>query len=58
MGQAELARRVGISKQAMYQIEHNVVTDPGVLKVKAIADTLGVSVDMLLGRPLKTRKVA
>ena len=50
MSQAELSRRVKISKQAMYQIEANITTDPGVLKVKAIADVLHVSVDALLGR--------
>ena len=49
MSQAELSRRIGISKQSMYQIEANKTPDPGVLKVKAIALTLGVSVDRLLG---------
>jgi len=50
MSQAELARRIKISKQALYQIESNKTPDPGVLKVKAIADVLKVSVDALLGR--------
>jgi transcriptional regulator with XRE-family HTH domain len=50
MSQAELARRIKISKQALYQIESNKTSDPGVLKVKAIADVLKVSVDSLLGR--------
>lgn len=49
MTQAELARRIGVSKQALYQIEANKTPDPGVLKVKAIASTLGVSTDYLLG---------
>jgi len=49
MSQAELARRVGISKQAMYAIEANKTPDPGALKVKAIAQTLHVSADYLLG---------
>jgi transcriptional regulator with XRE-family HTH domain len=50
MSQAELARRIKISKQALYQIESNKTPDPGVLKIKAIADVLKVSVDALLGR--------
>jgi transcriptional regulator with XRE-family HTH domain len=50
MSQAELARRIKISKQALYQIESNKTPDPGVLKVKAIADVLNISMDALLGR--------
>jgi transcriptional regulator with XRE-family HTH domain len=50
ISQAELARRIRISKQAMYQIENNLTPDPGVLKVKAVADVLDVSMDALLGR--------
>ena len=50
MSQAELARRIKVSKQTMYQIESNKTPDPGVLKVKAIADVLRVSMDYLLGR--------
>jgi transcriptional regulator with XRE-family HTH domain len=50
MSQAELARRIKVSKQALYQIESNKTPDPGVLKVKAIADVLKISVDALLGR--------
>jgi transcriptional regulator with XRE-family HTH domain len=53
LSQAALARRVGVSTQTMYQIENNITTDPGVLKVKAVADVLGVSVDALLGRKRK-----
>jgi len=50
MSQAELARRIKVSKQALYQIESNKTPDPGVLKVKAIADVLRVSMDYLVGR--------
>jgi transcriptional regulator with XRE-family HTH domain len=50
MSQAELSRRIKISKQAMYDIESNRTRNPGVLIVKAIADVLRVSVDALLGR--------
>jgi transcriptional regulator with XRE-family HTH domain len=53
ISQAELSRRIKISKQAMYQIENNLTPDPGVLKVKAIADVLETSVDTLLGRKVK-----
>jgi transcriptional regulator with XRE-family HTH domain len=51
--QAELARRVGISKQAIWEIEANNVTDPGVKKILAIANVLNVSTDELLGRDLQ-----
>lgn len=50
MSQAELARRIKVSKQTMYQIESNKTPDPGALKVRAIADVLRVSADYLLGR--------
>jgi transcriptional regulator with XRE-family HTH domain len=49
MSQAELARRIKVSKQTMYEIESNKTLDPGVLKVLAIAKILRVSVDALLG---------
>jgi len=49
MSQAELARRVGVSTNAMNAMELNRVRNPGVLQVKAIAQVLGVSADYLLG---------
>ena len=49
MSQAELARRVKVSKQTMYEIERNKTLDPGILKVLAIAKILRVSVDALVG---------
>lgn len=49
MSQAELARRIGISNNAMNLIESGKTTDPGALKVKAIAQALRVSTDYLLG---------
>ena len=49
MSQAELARRIKISKQALYQMESGKTEDPGVLKVKAIATTLRVSINYLIG---------
>jgi DNA-binding XRE family transcriptional regulator len=47
--QYALAKSIGISKQALYAIEANKTPDPGALKVKAIAQTLHVSADYLLG---------
>jgi transcriptional regulator with XRE-family HTH domain len=49
MSQVELARRVDVSKQTMWEIESNRTLDPGALKVKAIAKILRVSTDYLLG---------
>jgi transcriptional regulator with XRE-family HTH domain len=44
-----LAERAGLTRQLLYMIESNRTLDPGVLKVKAIATVLKVSVDYLLG---------
>jgi transcriptional regulator with XRE-family HTH domain len=60
MSQVELAKRAQISRQMLYLIESNKAPDPGVLKILAIADVLGVSTDDLLGRgdkiPLAPKK--
>jgi transcriptional regulator with XRE-family HTH domain len=51
ISQAELARRIGISKQAMNAIEGGA-TDPRASRIVAIAQVLGVSTDaLLLGTP-------
>ena len=50
MSQTELAKRVGISKTAMNQIEMGETTDPRMSRIRAIADILGVSMDYLAGR--------
>jgi transcriptional regulator with XRE-family HTH domain len=51
ISQAELARRIGISKTAMNAIEGGA-TDPRASRIVAIAQVLGVSTDMLLlGKP-------
>ena len=50
MSQTELAKRVGISKTAMNQIEMGETTDPRISRIRAIADILGVSMDYLAGR--------
>jgi transcriptional regulator with XRE-family HTH domain len=47
ISQAELARRIGISKQAMNAIEGDA-TDPRASRIVAIAQVLGVSTDVLL----------
>ena len=50
MSQTTLAKRVGISKTAMNQIELGETLDPHVSRIKAIADVLHVSMDYLAGR--------
>lgn len=47
ISQAELARRIGISKNAMNTIEGGQ-SDPRVSRIVAIARVLGVSTDTLL----------
>jgi transcriptional regulator with XRE-family HTH domain len=47
ISQAELARRIGISKTAMNAIEGGA-TDPRASRIVAIAQVLGVSTDTLL----------
>ena len=47
ISQAELARRIGISKNAMNAIEAGD-TDPRASRIEAIAQELGVSTDALL----------
>jgi transcriptional regulator with XRE-family HTH domain len=48
MSQTDLARQIGITKEAMYLIESNRTRDPGSLKLRKIAQTLHVSADWLL----------
>ncbi len=51
ISQAELARRIGISKNAMNAIEAGD-SDPRASRIVAIAQELGVSTDaLLLGKP-------
>ena len=56
MAAAELARRVGISRNQLYMIESNKTPDPGALTVLAIAEVLGVSTDFLLTGKRTTRR--
>jgi transcriptional regulator with XRE-family HTH domain len=56
ISQAELARRIGISKQAMNAIEGGA-TDPRASRIVAIAQVLGVSTDaLLLGTSTPSRR--
>ena len=56
ISQAELARRIGISKQAMNAIEGGA-TDPRASRIVAIAQELGVSTDVLfLGTPVPAKR--
>lgn len=50
MSQAELARRIGVSKNTMNLIESGKTPDPAVSRIRAIADILGISMDYLAGR--------
>jgi transcriptional regulator with XRE-family HTH domain len=56
MSQAELARRIGISKTAMNDLEQGKTQDPHLSHIVAIADQLRLSVDALLGRRGATAK--
>jgi transcriptional regulator with XRE-family HTH domain len=50
MSQAELARRIKVSLTTMNKIEAGDTPDPRASRISAIADVLGVSADVLLGR--------
>ena len=50
MSQAELARRIGLSKTAMNDLEQGKTLDPHLSHIVAIADQLRLSVDALIGR--------
>jgi transcriptional regulator with XRE-family HTH domain len=50
MTQVRLAERVGISTTALSQIENDESTNPRLSTLLGLADTLGVSLDYLVGR--------
>ena len=59
LSQAELASMAKMSRQMLYMIESGRTTDPGVMKVKALAEQLGVSIDVLAMRaPLPKKRWA
>lgn len=47
ISQAELARRIGVSKNTMNMIEESKITDPRFSRIQAIAQHLGMSLDAL-----------
>ena len=49
MKQAELARRLGCSVNALSMLEHNAISDPRASRIIGIAEALQVSADHLLG---------
>jgi transcriptional regulator with XRE-family HTH domain len=64
--QAELARRLGCSVNALSMLEHNTIGDPRASRIIGIAEALQVSADYLLGlqeaqaapSPARPRKAA
>ena len=51
MSQAELARRIGVSKNTMNMIEESKIADPRFSRVLAVARQLGMSLDTLCAPP-------
>jgi transcriptional regulator with XRE-family HTH domain len=49
MKQAELARKLGCSVNALSMLEHNTISDPRASRIIGIAEALQVSADYLLG---------
>jgi transcriptional regulator with XRE-family HTH domain len=56
--QAELARRLGCSVNALSMLEKNAITDPRASRIIGIAEVLQVSADYLLGLPHATQEHA
>ena len=50
MNQTVLAERIGLSKTSLSLIESGITQDPGLSHIVAIADTLHMSLDVLVGR--------
>ena len=53
--QAELARRLGCSVNAISMLEHNTISDPRASRIIGIAEALHVSADFLLGLPAEAQ---
>jgi transcriptional regulator with XRE-family HTH domain len=49
LSQAELARRVGVSKNAMNQIEQGTAPNPRANVIRRLAEVLDIQADYLLG---------
>jgi transcriptional regulator with XRE-family HTH domain len=56
LGQAELARRIGLSATALSQIERGKTADPASSIIAKIAVALEISTDFLLGLTDKIEK--
>src|SRR5215510_9267555 len=50
LSQAELARRIEITKTSMNDLEHGKTRDPDLSYIVAIAEELRLSIDALIGR--------
>src|SRR2546428_5589498 len=55
MKQAELARQLGFSVNALSMLEHNTISDPRASRIIGIAEALQVSTDYLLGLQEETQ---
>lgn len=53
MTQAKLAEDSEISTRALQEIEHGA-TDPQISTVVSVSDALGVPINLLVGRPMKS----
>jgi transcriptional regulator with XRE-family HTH domain len=56
--QEELARRVGCHSGYIARIERDITKEPGGNTLAQIADTLGISLDQLMGRAPVTLELA
>ncbi|MDH4283275.1 MAG: helix-turn-helix domain-containing protein [Myxococcales bacterium] len=57
-GQLELAQRVGVSRRTIARLENAEVSDPGVDLLSRIARELGVTLQLLTDRKLRTAVIA
>jgi transcriptional regulator with XRE-family HTH domain len=58
LSQPELAQKVGISPRTIARLEAGQVADPSINHVRALARSLGVSVDLLSESELKPLTIA
>lgn len=55
ISQEELARKAGITYSTLIKIESGANDNPTIKTTKKIADALQISIDELVGRPLKSK---
>lgn len=53
IGQLDLAKQIGVSRRTVARLESADVADPGVDQVRRLADSLGVSMELLATRELR-----